>query len=171
MTQPQAVLLTAQIEKLQKETSVRRESADYLSANLRDIPGITPVRLPENSRPAWHLYAFRYDAARFHGLSRDKFMKALSAEGIPCSSVYSEQYYDGLLDEAIASRGYKRLWDAQRLKAYRASFDALKGNKQVCATTVAITQNLLLAPRSDLDHIVAAVRKLQAHSADLAKMT
>jgi len=26
------------------------------------------VRLPENSRAVWHLYAFRYDAAQFNGL-------------------------------------------------------------------------------------------------------
>ena len=55
------------------------------------------------------------------------------------------KYYDGLLDEATASRGYKRLWSAERLRTYRDSFHALKGNKQVCGTTVAMTQNMLLA--------------------------
>jgi dTDP-4-amino-4,6-dideoxygalactose transaminase len=128
------------------------------------------VRLPENSRAVWHLYPFRYDAKQFSGLSRDKFMQALSAEGVPCSSVYSEQYYDGLLDEAIASRGFKRLFSAARLKAYRDSFRELKGNRQVCETTVAITQNMLLAERGDIDHIIGAIRKIQAHSADLAKV-
>jgi perosamine synthetase len=170
MMQAPAVLLLQQFEKLQKETAIRRETADYLTANLSKIPGITPVRLPENSRAVWHLYAFRFDAAKFNGLSRDKFMEALSAEGVPCSSVYSEQYYDGLLDEAIASRGFKRLWSEQRLRAYRDSFGDLKGNKQVCATTVAIGQNMLLANRSDIDHIIAAIQKLRAHSAALAKL-
>jgi dTDP-4-amino-4,6-dideoxygalactose transaminase len=171
MMQPQAMLLLQQFEKLQKETAVRRETADYLTANLSKIPGITPVRLPENSRAVWHLYAFRYDAAQFNRLSRDRFMEALSAEGVPCSGVYSEQYYDGLLDEAIASRGFKRLWSEQRLRAYRESLGALKGNKQVCDTTVAITQNMLLASRSDIDHIIAAIQKLRTHSAALAKQT
>ena len=171
MMQAQAMLLLQQFEKLQKETAIRRETADYLTANLPKIPGITPVRLPENSRAVWHLYAFRYDPAQFNGLSRDKFMEALSAEGVPCSSVYSEQYYDGLFDEAIASRGFKRLWSEQRLRAYRDSFGDLKGNKQVCATTVAITQNMLLASRSDIDHIIAAIQKLRKHSSELAKLT
>ena len=98
----------------------------------------------------WHLYPFRYDSAQFHGLSRDKFASAMSAEGIPCGGIYHEQYYDGLLDEAIASRGYKRLWSAERLKAYRDSFKELKGNKQVCETTVAMTQNMLLGNRRDI---------------------
>ena len=103
------------------------------------------MRLPENSRAVWHLYPFRYDAAQFNGLSRDKFIRALRAEGVPCGGVYQEQYFDGLLDEAITSRGFKRLLSAERLKAYRDSFQELKGNKQVCETTVAMTQNLLLA--------------------------
>jgi len=169
MTQAQAVILTQQFDKLVKQTAIRRANADYLSANLGKIPGITPVRLPENSRAVWHLYPFRYDAAQFNGLSRDKFSKAMGAEGIPCGGVYREQYYDGLLDEAIASRGFKRLWSAERLKAYRDSFHELKGNKQVCETTVAMTQNMLLADRSDMDHILEAIGKIQAHSAVLAK--
>ncbi len=169
MTQVQAVILAQQYDKLLKQTVIRRANADYLSANLGQIPGITPIRLPENSRAVWHLYPFRYDPARFNGLSRDGFAKAMSAEGVPCGGVYHEQYYDGLLDEAIASRGFKRLWSAERLKAYRNSFQELKGNKQVCETTVGMTQNMLLADRSDLDHIIEAIRKVQAHGAMLAK--
>jgi perosamine synthetase len=169
MTQAQAVLLRLQLDKLVQETELRRRSADYLTAQLANIPGITPVRLPDNCRPVWHLYPFRYDSAHFHGLTRDQFARAMSAEGIPCGGIYREQYNEGLLDEAIASRGYKRLWGAQRLKNYRDSFHELKGNRQVCETTVAITQNLLLADRSDLDHILEAIRKVQAHSSTLAK--
>ena len=138
---------------------------------MKQIPGIQPARLPENSRAVWHLYPFRYDAQQFNGLTRDKFIQALNAEGIPCSGVYHEQYFDGLLDEAIHSRGFKRLFSAERLKAYRESFQELKGNRQVCATTVGMTQNLLLADRRDMDHIIEAVRKIQAHSAALAKAT
>ena len=169
MTQVQAVMLTQQFDKLVKETAIRRANADHLSAHLGQIPGITTVRLPGNSRAVWQLYPFRYDAAQFNGLSRDGFARAMSAEGVPCGAVYHEQYYDGLLDEAIASRGFKRLWSAARLKAYRDSFQELKGNKQVCETTVAMTQNMLLADRSDMDQIIEAIRKIQTHSALLAK--
>ena len=169
MQQFQAVMLAQQIDKLVQDTARRRENADYLNTTLKQIPGIVPARLPENSRAVWHLYPFRYDARQFNGLPRDRFIKALNAEGIPCSAGYQEQYFDGLLDEAIESRGFKRLFSAERLKAYRDSLQELKGNRQVCATTVAMTQNLLLAGRADIDHIVEAVRRIQAHSAELAK--
>jgi dTDP-4-amino-4,6-dideoxygalactose transaminase len=168
MTQTQAVMLLQQFDKLVKETEIRRANADYLSANLKQIPGITPVRLPENSRAVWHLYPFRYDAQQFHGLPRETFIRALRAEGIPCSGGYGEQYFDGLLDEAIVSRGFTRLFSSGRLKAYRDSLQELKGNRQACATTVAMTQNMLLAERGDIDQIIEAVGKIQAHSAALS---
>lgn len=165
----QAVILMAQFDKLVKETACRQANADHLIAGLKEIPGLAPAQIPENSRAVWHLFPMRYDPAQFHGLSRSKFMHALSAEGIPSSGGYSEQYNDGLLDEAINSVGYKRLWSEERLKAYRESFKELKGNAQVCASTVALSQTLLLADRSAVDHILDAIRKIQAHSAELAK--
>jgi dTDP-4-amino-4,6-dideoxygalactose transaminase len=171
MQQVQAMMLLQQFEKLVEETARRRANAEYLSAAWNDVPGIRAVRLPEKSQAVWHLCPFRYDAAHFDGLPRDKFIRALRAEGIPCTDGYHEQYFDGLLDEAIQSRGFKRLFGAGRLKSYRDSLRELPGNRQVCATTVAITQNLLLADRGDLDHIVEAIRKIQKHGAALAKAT
>ncbi len=168
MNHYQAAMLLPQFDKLVTETERRRANADHLTDGLKEIPGIQPVRLPENSRAVWHLYAFRYDAAQFNGLPRNQFIKALQAEGVPCSSGYHEQYNDGLLDEAINSRGFKRLFPAGRLKAYRDSFLELKGNKQVCETTVGVFQTLLLADRGDMDQIIEAVRRIQAHSAALA---
>src|SRR5208283_3300274 len=144
MMQMQAVMLLQQIDKLVKQTEQRRKNADSLTAGLKQIPGILPMKLPENSRAVWHLYAFRYDKENFHGLPYARFVKALNAEGVPCSNVYTEQYFDGILDEAIASRGFKRLFSPERLKAYRDSLHDLKGNKLVCETTVGMTQNMLL---------------------------
>ncbi len=170
MQQFQAVILMQQFDKLRRETARRQENADYLGTQLAQIPGIQPARLPEQSRAVWHLYPFRYDAAYFQGLTRDQFLKALSAEGISCWGGYHEQYFDGLLDEAINSRGFKRLFSASRLKAYRDSFHELKGNREVCATTVALPQNLLLADRPHMDQIIEAIRKIQRHGEALAKL-
>jgi perosamine synthetase len=165
----QAAMLLQQLDKLREDTARRRRNAARLTASLKEIPGILPARLPENSQAVWHLYPFRYEPDTFQGLSREKFLRAMRAEGIPCSTGYLEQYFDGLLDEAIGSRGFKRLFSQRRLKEYRDSFQELKGNREVCATTVAITQNLLLAEPTDVDHIAEAIRKIQAHGAELAR--
>ena len=165
----QAAILLQQFDKLRDDTARRRQNAARLSTSLKEIPGIVPARLPANSQAVWHLFPFRYEADKFQGLSREKFIRAMRAEGIPCSAGYREQYFDGLLDEAIASRGFKRLFSAKRLKDYRDSFQELKGNRDVCNTTVGITQNLLLADPSEIDHIGEAIRKIQAHAGELAR--
>ena len=112
-----------------------------------------------------------YPEVKSTDINRRDFLTsvALGSAAAACSSVYHEQYFDGLLDEAIASRGFKRLFSAERLKAYRDSFQELKGNRQVCATTVAMTQNMLLAGRSEMDQIIEGIRKIQASSPALAK--
>jgi dTDP-4-amino-4,6-dideoxygalactose transaminase len=164
----QAAMLVQQFEKLVEETGIRRGNADHLIAGLKDIPGVEPARIPENSRAVWHLFPLRIDPAQLNGLSRDGFLRALRAEGVPCSSVYHEQYFDGLLDEAIRSRGFKRLFSEKRLRDYRESLEGLKGNRQVCQTTVGLPQTLLLADRGQIDHIVEAIQKIHAHSSALA---
>lgn len=164
----QAAMLVQQFQKLTEETALRQANADHLIAGLKDIPGVDPARLPQNSRAVWHLFPLRIDSEKLHGLSRDGFLRALRAEGVPCSGVYHEQYFDGLLDEAIRSRGFRRLFSEKRLKDYRESFEDLKGNRQVCQTTVGLPQNLLLADRSQIDQVLDAIRKIQVHCGALA---
>ncbi|MBI5821808.1 MAG: DegT/DnrJ/EryC1/StrS family aminotransferase [Verrucomicrobia bacterium] len=165
----QAAMLLQRFDYLQKETQIRHANSSYLNANLGKIPGIAPARLPENSWGTYYLFPFLYDAQQFNGLPRAKFIRALGAEGIPCGAGYGEQYNDGIIDEAINSTGYKRLWSADRLKAYRESFNELKGTKKACETVVCFSHSLLMADRSAMDHILDAIRKIQAHSAELVK--
>ena len=45
---------------------------------------------------------------------------------------------------------------------------SVKGNKQVCETTVAVLHTLLLADRNDMEQIAKAIRKIKAHASQLA---
>ena len=42
-------------------------------------------------------------------------------------------------------------------------------NDKLCEEAVWFTQNMLLGPRSDMDQIAEAIRKIQDHAAELAK--
>ena len=60
------------------------------ASQLREFRGILPARMYEGcTRNAYHLYMFRYQKEHFANLPRARFLKALSAEGIPCSGGYS----------------------------------------------------------------------------------
>ena len=86
---------------------------------------------------------------QFNGLASGKFFRALNAERVPCGG-YQEQYFDGLLDQTINSRGFKRLLSAERLKACRHTIHGPKSNRHVCATTGGMTRSLLLGDRSHI---------------------
>jgi len=161
MTELQAVVLISQMKRAKPDADKRLENALYLDSKLKEIPGIIPYKLTDGAtRSAYHLYPFRYKKEFFDDLPREKFLKALSAEGIPCSGGYTTQYHDGLMEEALSSRGYKRLFSEQRLNQYREELHNLPDNDQLTREAVWFYQNMLLAERKDMDDIIHAVQKV-----------
>ncbi len=161
MMEMQAVILMSQMKRIEQDADKRLENALYLNSKLTDIPGIIPYKLADGAtRSAYHLYPFRYKKEHFDDLPRKKFLKALSAEGIPCSGGYGPQYHDGLMEEALNSKGYKRLFSAQRLNTYREELRNLPDNDQLTREAVWLFQNMLLGERKDMDDIIDAMQKV-----------
>jgi dTDP-4-amino-4,6-dideoxygalactose transaminase len=161
MMEMQAVILMSQMKRLQADAEKRLENARYLDSKLKNIPGIIPYKLAKGAtRSAYHLYPFRYKKEHFDNLPREKFLEALSAEGIPCSGGYGPQYNDGLMEEALNSVGYKRLFTKQRLEAYREELKNLPDNDQLTREAVWFFQNMLLGERKDMDDVVNAIEKI-----------
>ena len=117
MQQSQALILMSQMKRIEKDNDVRLANALYLDKKLKEIPGIVPYKLADGAtRAVYHLYPFRYVKEEFNNIPKEKFLRALSAEGIPCGSGYGKQNKDGLFEEAFNSRGYKRLFSGSRTK-------------------------------------------------------
>jgi dTDP-4-amino-4,6-dideoxygalactose transaminase len=169
MTEYQAAILLNQITRLETETARRGENANYLTSKIKDIPGIVPHKLSEGAtRAVYHLYPMRYKKEQFGGLPRDRFIAALSREGIPCSSVYGPQYRDELIELALTSRSFKRAFPKERLDRYREEL-RYPGNEQLCQEAVCFTQNMLLGPKSDMDDIANAIQKIYENRNELMK--
>jgi dTDP-4-amino-4,6-dideoxygalactose transaminase len=166
----QGAMLLAQMTRLEKHSQTREQNAQYLTKQLREIPGILPAEMYAGcTRNAYHLYMFRFDAARFGGgLNRAKFIKALSAEGVPCSSGYTPLNQEGFLKELFGSKAYKRVYPAKLLAEWEER-NRCPANDRLCEEAVWLTHSMLLAPRKDMDDIVKAVRKIHAHAAEIAK--
>ena len=160
MQQIQAITLLSQMKRIKKDAEVRLKNAVYLDKELQGIPGIHPYKLVEgNNRSAYHMYPFRFVSDEFDGVSRAKFLEALQAEGIPCSPGYGKQNYDGLIEETLNSRGYKRLFSPERLTRWRDE-NHLPGNDQLAEEAVIFYQSMLLGSESDMDDIVKAINKI-----------
>ena len=168
MTEYQAAILLSQIKRLEKDAQKRTENADYLTSKIKDIPGIVTIKFYDGvTRAAYHLYPFRYKKEHFNNLSRDKFLSALRAEGIPCSSGYGPQYKDGVVEAALNSRNFKRSFSKARLDRYRRELHYPE-NDHLCKEAVWFTQNLLLGTKRDMDDIADAILKIYENRDKLA---
>jgi dTDP-4-amino-4,6-dideoxygalactose transaminase len=160
MQQSQALILMSQMNRIIKDADIRLTNALYLDAKLKEIPGIVPYKLANGAtRSAYHLYPFRYLSEKFNNVPRDKFVRALNAEGIPCGSGYGPQNKDGLIEDTLNSRGYKRLFSEARLKKWRDE-NILPGNDKLCREAVIFSQNILLGSASDMEDIIRAITKI-----------
>jgi perosamine synthetase len=160
MQQSQALILMSQMKRIEKDNDVRLANALYLDNKLKEIPGIVPYKLAKGAtRAVYHLYPFRYIKEQFNNIPKDKFIRALNAEGIPCNNGYGRQNKDGLIEDNLNTRGFKRLFSESRLRQWREE-NVLPGNDQLCDQAVTFYQSILLGSKSDMDDIVNAITKI-----------
>ena len=120
------------------------------------------------TRSAYHLYMFRYRSEEFSGLPRNQFVRALRAEGIPCSTGYGRLNEASFIRDALNSRPYVRVYGKATIENW-AERNICPENNKLCEEAVWFMQNMLLGPRRDMDEIAEAVRKIQAHASALAR--
>ncbi|MFY9569763.1 MAG: DegT/DnrJ/EryC1/StrS family aminotransferase, partial [Blastocatellia bacterium] len=98
MTEFQAAILLAQLERLPEQTELRAVRAARLSQGLSHIPGLSLLKKDERlTTQAIYQYVFKYDAEAFAGAPRDRFVAALEAEGIPSDGLFYEPVYRSAL--------------------------------------------------------------------------
>lgn len=159
MTEFQAAILLCQIKRLPEQTELRTRNAQVLTQMLKHIPGILPLEPdPRVTRHAYHLYIFRYDKTAFGGRPREEFLKALNAEGIPCSAGYVPLYKERVFLNRPLSKDICQL---SSLKDYS------KVHCPVCERACAeeavwLFQTLLLGDESDMADIATAIEKVRS---------
>jgi len=174
MTEFQAAILLAQMERLPVQTDKREANAAILDAGLADVPGIyLSPRPAEVTRRSWHMYLCRHTAEEFGGLPRAKFLEALTAEGVPCSGGYLHPVYKNPCFQTLNDSPRpedKALSDECNARGIRYCDISCPATEQYCAEeSVWLPHRLLLEEREDMETIVAAIKKIHAHQAELAE--
>jgi dTDP-4-amino-4,6-dideoxygalactose transaminase len=165
ITEFQSAILIEQLKRLEAQTARRMRNGLFLNTKLAAVPGIHPLRVPEwVTRHSFHIYVFRFDAEEF-GLSREEFVRALQAEGVPCSTGYAAPLYKAPMfperrfhvnDALFATIDYDEF--AERCpQAERA-----------CREAVWIEHRVLLGEEDDMKDILRAVMKIYENRSEFS---
>ena len=171
MAEYQAAIGLVQIERLEAQTALRNKNAEYLRTELGKIPGIKPVVLKKYvTRSADHIFSFRYDKSEFEGLARQDFLKALIAEGIPCSTGYSPLNKMEFIANAFKTKNFTKMYPSDMLDYNKyMEQNQCPVNDRLCEEAVWIQQNMLLGEKEDMDDIVSAIDRIRRNAAKISK--
>lgn len=160
MTEFQAAVLLAQLARLGDQVARRARSAALLDELIGGVPGLRLLApAPQMTRRSYHMYVFRVEEAAL-GITRDRFLEALQAEGVPASKGwYRPLYQNGVFRRAHhgPAHGIAAPLADKGVDYSRVSCPVCE---QVCRDAVWIPQNVLLAEESRIRTLAVAVRKV-----------
>lgn len=170
LTEFQGALLLVQMGRLEEQARKRSENASYLTSLLREIPGIYPAKLYQGTtNSAYHLYMFRFDKKHFAEMDRSQFLKALAAEGVPCSSGYGTMNKDKYVRDLATNRHYLKIYGKKTMQEWLERNQCPQNDILAGEQGVWLTQTMLLGDRTDMEQIAEGIQKIQHHAADIAK--
>lgn len=92
MTELIAAIAYEQLKKLNLLNRKRIILTKYLTSQLKKIPGIVTPTIHKNRKHVFYVYPIKIKEKIF-GISRDKFVNAMNAEGFPMSFGYCKPIY------------------------------------------------------------------------------
>jgi perosamine synthetase len=162
MNEFEAAVLLGQLPGVMERWTRRNENAAYLTARLKDIPGLTPQKLYDGTESgSFYLYAMSYHKEHFEGVDRATFLKVLSAEGVSLSPYIAQGLHkEPWIDHILSSKSYKKMYSAERLRRYGQE-RACPNCDRVCDEMAMIwASGPLLASREDMADIADAIEKV-----------
>jgi dTDP-4-amino-4,6-dideoxygalactose transaminase len=167
MTEFQAAILLAQLGRLESQIARREQSAAILDQRLAQLPGVRLIRAaPRMTRRSYHMYIFRIDEHAL-GVSRDGFIEALQAEGVPAScGWYHPLYANGVFQKSAGGARPHGIISPLSGRGIDYTRVRCPVTEQACRDAVWIPQNVLLASEDDIRAAAGAIEKVVAHAKD-----
>jgi dTDP-4-amino-4,6-dideoxygalactose transaminase len=104
LTDVQAAVGVIQLRKLDALNQRRIDNAGYLTAGLREVPGLTLPTIPQGCKHVFHLYPVQIDPVEYR-MTKDDFVHAMYYQrGIKVGTHYTPLHYA----TAFQRRGFKR---------------------------------------------------------------
>jgi perosamine synthetase len=166
MTEWQCGILLAQLARLPEQIEHKSRAAALLREGLGAINGLSPVaRDPRVTRETIYAFIFLIDESVL-GLSRNRFVRALRAEGIPCGVANDPVYRSALFPRESAA--YRKACELAGASPEQIAIDCPVAERLFGHAIVSIPHECLLGDNSDIDDIVAAASKVASRANELA---
>ena len=172
LAEPLAAVGLVQMKRLQAQVDTRHKNAAYLTSKIQNIPGVVVHKLYDNvTKSAYLLYAFRYKQEQFKGLSRDAFLSAVRAEGVPVSMGYTPLNKQEFIKQTFETQNFRKAYSRKQLNYDKwMAKNQCPENDKLCEEAIWLTQNLLLGSRSDMDIIASAIQKVYDNAEKIKSM-
>lgn len=149
----QAAVLLVQLARLPAQLATRTANAKYLNDQLAQFDIVTPPYVDERvTGHSYYLYPLRLNRERFPELTKEKFVRALTAEGIPVAEGYPQPLY---AQHLFALHEHRR--------------GECPAAERMCEEVCWVSHEIMLAPVDELGDFVAAVAKVSESVAELAR--
>ncbi len=168
MTELEAAVSIGQFNQLDGWNTARRDLAEYLTKKLSGLKGLECPAIPAHVEHAYFVYPLKLKSEL--GITRDMFLKALNAEGIPFGGGYVRPIYlEPMYQKKIAygENGFPFV-----PPVYKGSVNY---NKGLCPTCERMHESeLMLTPvcrfpntRTDMDDVARAFEKILSNIDEL----
>ena len=153
----QGAVLNSQLDRLETQTGTRDRNGLDLASRLARLPGLHPQKRPAAcTRHSYHLFMLRVDGREF-GSPRAAVIKALQAEGIPCSGGYGLSLHHQPLFRNKAFGPY--LPKASAKLNYQKT--QCPNSDLICREQcIWLEHGIFLGSRSDIDDVARAFEKI-----------
>jgi dTDP-4-amino-4,6-dideoxygalactose transaminase len=155
-TEYQATLLLHRFRQFERRQAIRRKNFDLLRDLMKEVRCLEPLAVHPGVRAhGMYMFAIRYRPRHCGGVSIDKFLELVQAEGAPIYRAFaSTMSGQPVMQHLMQKRPeYFRLLPTP--VADRAAEE-----------TVYIAQNIFLGSADDMEDIAAAVKKVERHCSE-----
>ncbi|QQG36333.1 MAG: DegT/DnrJ/EryC1/StrS family aminotransferase [Micavibrio aeruginosavorus] len=160
-----AVIARAQLKKLDPMVRRCREVAQRLSAGLKDMEGIIVPKVRNGCTHSYFMWSVRYQPEVL-GVSRERFVTALQAEGVPVAQGYVPPLYRLPLFQKRTAIG---------TKGFPFSLSGIEYRDGLCPVTERLHEKEIIQyqpvawdPSAEqIEQMIEAFRKVHKHIKDL----
>jgi dTDP-4-amino-4,6-dideoxygalactose transaminase len=176
MTEWQGAIGLAQMGRFPEQTEIRERNSRYLAAALQRLNdravGVAPLfRDPRVTRWGFYMWHFKFLAEWWDGVTRDQFLRAMRAEGVPCGTGHTQPLYQNPLfldaEHAFGRTGFPVRGEPYGHTMDYATVRCPETERIFTTEAVSLGHALFLGPQSDMDAILGAIEKVWEHRGEL----